>query len=118
MTAEAFSGSSSSTGGAPWSFRVVTHDPLCVAIGGEIDTLTGPLVLAELLDAIEATSGPVRILLDEVAFIDSQGLTVLISAHRVDPERPITLAGARPNVRRLLEVSGLDQLFVVDEGGS
>jgi anti-anti-sigma factor len=114
MTAATVSGPPSSTGGAPWSFRVVTSDPLSVAIGGEIDTLTGPLVLAELLDALEASSGPVRILLDQVIFIDSQGLTVLISAHRAHPDRPMTLADARPNVRRLIEITGLDQLYTVD----
>jgi anti-sigma B factor antagonist len=114
MTAEILPGTPSSTGGAPWSFRVVAADPLYVAVGGEIDTLTGPLVLAELLDALEASSGPVQILLDEVTFIDSQGLTALISAQRADPDRPMTLAGARPNVRRLIEITGLDQLFTVE----
>jgi anti-anti-sigma factor len=114
MTADAVTPSSPSTGGAPWTFRVVAGQPLCVAIGGEIDTLTGPLVLAELLAALDESFGPVRILMDEVTFIDSQGFTVLISAHQSDPERPITLAGVSPNVRRLVEITGLDQLFTVE----
>jgi anti-sigma B factor antagonist len=114
MNAEASSEPLSTTGGAPWSFQVSDADPLVARVGGEIDTLTVPLVLEELTEALAASSGPVRLDISEVTFIDSQGLSGLIEAHRRDPDRPITLAAARPNIRRLLDITGLDQIFTLD----
>jgi anti-sigma B factor antagonist len=114
MTAAAHSRSPSPTGGAPWSFRVVSPDPLEVAIGGELDTLTGPLVGEQLAEALKGSSGPARLDITEISFIDSQGLATLIEAHRLDPERSITLVGPRPNVRRLIEITRLDQVFGVE----
>ena len=114
MNAEASPEHLSSTGGAPWSFQVAGADPLVARVGGEIDTLTVPLVLERLTEALEHSSGPVRLDISEVTFIDSQGLSGLIEAHRRDPERPIVLAGARPNVRRLMDITGLDQIFTLE----
>jgi anti-sigma B factor antagonist len=112
MNAEPDSGPTTpATGGAPWSFEVVSTDPLVVSIGGELDTLTGPHVREGLIEALGSSEGPVRIELAAVTFIDSQGLSMLIGAHHHVPDRRITIAGARPNVRRLIDITGLDQIF-------
>ena len=39
---------------------------------------------------------------------------MLISAHHHVPDRRITLAGARPNVRRLIDITGLDKIFTIE----
>ena len=114
MSAEPAPEAPSLTGGAPWSVQVMQADPLVVAVGGEVDTLTGPLVLDALVEALDASSGPVRVVLSDVTFIDSQGLSALITAHQRDEDRPITLGQTRPNVRRLLEITGLDKVFTVE----
>jgi anti-anti-sigma factor len=114
MTAETTPEPTSSTGGAPWSCDVVNSDPLVVAVGGELDTLTGPLVHDALLAAIQGSSGPVRIEFGDVSFIDSQGLSTLISLRQQFPDRTFTLAGPRSNVRRLIEITGLNQTFEID----
>jgi anti-sigma B factor antagonist len=85
-----------------------------VEVAGELDTLTGPLVRERLVEALQQATGPMRIDLSGVSFIDSQGLSALISIHQLDRERPITLAGPRPNIRRLLDVTGLDRIFTVE----
>ena len=102
------------TGGAPWSFQVVDADPLVASIAGEIDTLTGPLVQEHLVDALEASNGPVRLEIADISFIDSQGLSALISVSKQYPDRQMTLAGARPNIRRLIDITGLGQVFEIE----
>jgi anti-anti-sigma factor len=115
MTAEATAPDApNNTGGAPWSCEVVQADPLVISVGGEVDTLTGPLVRDRMVEALDASSGPVRIEMADVSFIDSQGLSTLITVRQSYPDRAMTLAGARPNVRRLLEITGLEQTFSVE----
>ena len=114
MSAEAAPRSSSPIGGAPWTFRVVQDDPLVVALGGELDTMTGPLMGERLFEALKGSTGPARIELDDVTFIDSQGLSTLIEGHQLDPKRRITLANPRANVRRLIEITGLAQVFPIE----
>jgi anti-anti-sigma factor len=114
MTAEPASDQLPATGGTPWAFEVLRADPLVVSVGGEIDTLTGPLVRERLAESLDSSDGPVRIELGDVTFIDSQGLSALIAAHRSHPDRTFTLAGVRPNIRRLVEITGLHRVFTVE----
>jgi anti-anti-sigma factor len=114
MTADPTSEPEASTGGAPWSCEVVTSEPLVVAVTGELDTLTGPHVEEGLVAAIEASDGPVSIDFEGVSFIDSQGLSALINVRQQFPDRAFRIASPRPNVKRLIEITGLNQTFEID----
>jgi anti-sigma B factor antagonist len=76
---------------------------------GEIDSYTAAQVNAHLRGC---GNGHKAIVLDvsQVEFMDSTGLTMLIQAHRREPER-FALRGNSPAVERLLELSGTSQLF-------
>ena len=81
-----------------------------VTVAGDVDIATAPQ-LAEYLVAF--TDGPVTVDLSQVAFLDSSGMQALLAAHRHLERRDSRLAirGATPIVRRVLQISGLDQLL-------
>lgn len=78
---------------------------------GEIDAHTAPGLGA----AIEALSGDVALDLSGVEFVDSSGLRVLIDAHQSISGRGDSLSLHQPSdaVRRLLEISGVDEYLNV-----
>src|ERR1700712_697247 len=81
---------------------------------GEVDLLTSPVLAAEL-DQVLLGPAPENLAvdLDEVTFISSSGLRVLIELYRHSEERGITtrLVGVSAPVRRVLTISGLDSVL-------
>ena len=86
-----------------------------MAITGEIDLYTAPRLQAEFTRLLE--NGPDRIVIDMsgVEFCDSTGMNVLLSALKRMRERggSMFLCAPRPAVRKILQVTGLDSVFVV-----
>lgn len=78
-----------------------------LTLAGELDAANAPALRAQL-----AGSGPVMLDLTEVSFVDSTILDVLA---RAATTRLVTIMGAQRTVRRVLEVSGLDQVLVVED---
>jgi anti-sigma B factor antagonist len=90
-----------------------------VKLGGELDLYNAPQV-REALERASAES-PERIVVDleEVEFIDSTTLGVLIEARaRLENQRGFLLAAPGLETRRALHVSGLDRHFVVHDSVS
>lgn len=87
-----------------------------VCVRGEVDAATAPL-LDEMVRKVEAGAGLSEITLDfgEVSFIDSSGLSVLISAHKRLRPAGVTLVidRATPPTRRLFAIAGLDGVLTV-----
>ena len=100
-------------------FDVVTHgtDATVVHVVGEIDTLTAPVLRAQLDEHISAV--PLLVLdLSDVTFLGSAGLAVLVAAKDAADARGHTLrlvCGSRI-VIRALEATGLLTLFDVADG--
>ncbi len=93
---------------------VSRDDEVIVALRGEVDLATAPLLEREL------SLGPVRearavlVDLERVAFMDLTGLRPLLSL--VMPSRPghrVAITAGPPPVQRLLELSGLRRHFTV-----
>jgi anti-sigma B factor antagonist len=87
-----------------------------VHLAGELDLYNAPEVRAALEEV--AGSNPARVVVDlaEVEFVDSTVLGVLIEARRRFEERAaFLLAAPGHEVRRALEVSGLDRHLRVVE---
>src|SRR5215468_29655 len=85
-----------------------------LAIDGELDLVTAPL-LADAATAL-ADEGEQNIVTDahELSFCDSSGLTAFVRiANRLEPRGRLAIAGPQPIVRRVLDVSGLVEAFVV-----
>jgi anti-sigma B factor antagonist len=101
-----------------FDIQVVEHDhTLILRVSGELDLSTAPLLDEQLerADAADVTS--VLVDLDQVEFIDSSGLQVLIArvASNSNGKRYSLTRGSR-QVRRLFEVAGvMDRLpFAAD----
>jgi anti-sigma B factor antagonist len=91
-------------------------DARVVRLGGELDLYNAAQVRSALTDA--CAQFPERIVVDlgEVEFIDSTALGVLIETRTKLVNRDgLLLAAPGLETRRALQISGLDQLFIVHD---
>jgi anti-sigma B factor antagonist len=90
----------------------VTHTETGILVAGDIDasTVSG---LALALLPLPPGSGDIELNMANVDFIDSSGLQVLIQAHQsaTDQDRRVVIADPSPNVSRLLQLSGLNDVL-------
>jgi len=100
--------------GEQYSVRVESQaGTTTVRLSGEIDLAAGPKVRAVIADVVLGVA-PKRLLLDftDTTFMDSTGVNALVLAHHA-----ATMVGATveltpsPAVTRILEVSGVSDLF-------
>jgi anti-sigma B factor antagonist len=83
-----------------------------VRLRGELDVYNAGLVREALVDATGRGGSRVVIDLSEVSFVDSTLLGVFVEARtHVSDRRAFLLAAAGLEVRRALEISGLDRHF-------
>jgi anti-anti-sigma factor len=89
------------------------HSTLVVT--GEIDLVTAPTFLQELVAAAGDAHSPALVDLSAVTFIDSSGLNALIAARDILEGTDVSLVLLNPSsiCRRVLEVTGIDQVFEV-----
>lgn len=94
--------------------RRTASGTVLVAVRGEIDMATGPVLHAALLDAL-GTHSPVIIDVDLSActFLDASGLRVLVAAHTAAQAAGCQMWARYPRrlVRRVLEVTQLLAMF-------
>ena len=89
-----------------------------VVLRGELDAYTVPQ-LDEVLSAAAGTGGPKRIVVDlsQLEFIDVTGVGALVNAnngaHRTGGE--IVLRSPRSQTLKLLEITGLNQVFTIED---
>lgn len=84
-------------------------------VRGEVHVSTAPELSSRLNDAIDVGRTAIVIDLSEVEFIDSTGLSVLLSAQRrIDRAAGrMALVCANPTVMRLFEITHLDSTFAI-----
>jgi|HubBroStandDraft_6_1064221.scaffolds.fasta_scaffold484392_2 anti-sigma B factor antagonist len=89
-----------------------------VDLSGELDLASAPQ-LRELLVTMLIEDGPSRLVIDlsDLVYLDSTGLSVLVTAHKraSSTGTELTLANPNASVTRLLGITALDQIFdIVD----
>jgi anti-sigma B factor antagonist len=92
------------------------NDGIVIAVCGEIDLATAPVVEQRLLDA-GASHDLVALDLSETSFMDSTGLHMVVSTDRALRQRGGRLVVLRepPQIRRLFELTRLiDHVELVD----
>ncbi|MEA3019656.1 MAG: hypothetical protein QOI47_1180 [Actinomycetota bacterium] len=91
----------------------IKGDTAILRLDGELDVATAPALRDHVVRLI--SEGRTQLLFDctKLAFIDSTGLGVLIGARArcLAANGSVALSGARPALRRLLAVTGIDGLF-------
>ena len=84
---------------------------LALLVSGELDQGTAPELRGALADALGGGGRGVIVDLSECGFIDSTGLSLLVEAKRKlsDEDRPFAVCCPDADVRRLLELTGIDR---------
>ncbi|WP_289009912.1 STAS domain-containing protein [uncultured Thermomonospora sp.] len=92
-------------------------DYAVVTATGELDLYTAPRLQTALASLIHDRADRVVVDLSGVEFCDSTGVNVLLAAMKRLQEQggTLELAGLRPPVRRILQVTGLDSVFTIAE---
>jgi anti-anti-sigma factor len=86
-----------------------------VTVDGDLDLATAPELTSLGLALVEAGTAGVVVDARRLAFCDSSGLSALVQiANRLDGGR-LAIAAPTPIVRRVLEMSGLVDAFVVTD---
>jgi anti-sigma B factor antagonist len=87
-----------------------------VAVRGELDLYTAPLLWETIDAAIAATPHELVIDLTDVTFLDSSGLSVLVRAHkRLRPvDGTVVVRGAAEQVYMALEMTKLTKVLTVE----
>jgi anti-sigma B factor antagonist len=88
------------------------------AVSGELDQATAAELRNPLLEAIGEGAKAVMVDLTKCGFIDSTGLGVIVEGWKTLQERNgeramLSICCPEPEVRRLLEVTGLDQAITI-----
>lgn len=84
---------------------------------GEIDIYTAAELKSTFQEMFEQRKEPVEIDLQNLDYIDSTGLGVLIGALKrlKEEDKQITLFHVKPNIHKLLNITGLNKIFVIKE---
>lgn len=90
-------------------------DGLRLRLTGEVDAATAPLLEAQIREAVRA--GYAQVILDfgDLQFIDSSGLSVLVSNHKRlrDAGGDLVVDSPPPAALRLFEIAGLDRVLTI-----
>ena len=95
------------------------HDgKVVVSVEGDVDLVTSEELRRVLEDAVRVNPH-VEVDLTGLTFIDSSGLSALVEGHRAahDAGGVVVLRNPTPMLRRLLDITRLDSLLVVDDTG-
>jgi anti-anti-sigma factor len=86
-----------------------------IAIRGELDLATTAPLRDRILTILKDTTSPVIVDLSGVSFCDASGLALLVGTQRRATMHGLTvaLAAPRPNLHKLLRITGLDRAFTV-----
>jgi anti-sigma B factor antagonist len=85
-----------------------------LAVGGDLDLVTAPMLTDAARGLIDSGQRDVVVDAHDLGFCDSSGLTAFVRiANRLEPDGRLAIASPQPIVRRVLEVSGLIEAFVV-----
>ncbi|MCY9786517.1 STAS domain-containing protein [Nocardiopsis sp. EMB25] len=87
-------------------------------MGGEIDLYTAPQLRSGLLEALEGGARRLVIDMSRTEFCDSTGISVLLSAMKRSRDKggDLELVAPKAAVVKVLEVTGLDEVFTIHSG--
>jgi anti-sigma B factor antagonist len=85
------------------------HDRVVLTLRGELDLLAAPRLQNEIESSTVEAADILVLDLDDVHFIDSAGLRVVLTAHERTVERGqrLALTPGSPQVQRLLSIAGV-----------
>jgi anti-anti-sigma factor len=93
------------------------NDALVLALHGELDLASAPLLERELLDAESSSPGRIVVDLSALEFMDSTGLHVLLRAHQRarENDHPLVLRRGPRAVHQVFEITGTLDVFIFED---
>jgi anti-sigma B factor antagonist len=90
-------------------------DPPVARISGELDIVTAEVCKTRLSSVLDGGVPALRLELGGLGFVDSSGLGALVALHHhaESTGSRVELAGVSSQVRRLMEITRLDELFTI-----
>jgi anti-sigma B factor antagonist len=87
-----------------------------VHVAGELDAYTAPRLRDELVEVAGAEPEEVVLDLTHLTFTDSTGLGVIVGALKQQRARggDLSIRGARPGIRKVLEITGVARVLTTD----
>lgn len=84
---------------------------------GEVDIYTSPDLKNKVFELIDEKALDIIINGEELEYIDSTGLGVLMSIYKKVQEKKINLKinNLRPNIYKLFDITGLNKVFNIQE---
>lgn len=84
-----------------------------VSLQGELDLANSPLLRNEMLALIDEGLDTLTVELGALTFVDSSGIAVLVVVrkHALEHETGFQVTSVQPGVRRVLESSGVAEMF-------
>lgn len=94
-------------------FVVETRADGVLVVSGELDIATVDELSAAARTALETTASTLVLDFGGVTFVDSTGLGALVRLRKEAEQRGLRLRleGVRPEVRRVLDLTGLSEIF-------
>jgi len=91
------------------------YGELVVMASGEVD-MAAKRDFACVVENVVNTEMTLVVDVSDVSFMDSSGLNVLITANCArGPREPIHIRGASEHIRHILSITGLTNVFVVED---
>jgi len=102
--------------GDDFTVSAAAHGPdVVITLAGTIDLVTVHAVRDRIYQMIPPPPGKIIVDLSSVGFIESTGLGMLAGIHGRLEGREMHVRGATHRIREVLAVTGLDQVFVVED---
>lgn len=85
-----------------------------VTVKGDVDLYTAPVLEQQLTELVDDGAREIVVDVADMTFMDTTGLSVLVTTfRRLQPhEGRMSLRSPRPSVRKTLEITGLDAVFL------
>jgi anti-sigma B factor antagonist len=92
------------------------HQPSLVELGGDIDLANAQAIADALCEAIDRTSVGLLVDVSAVPFMDSCAMAMLIRVHMhaLESGCSVTWRGFQPAPARVIEITGLSNLLLVE----
>lgn len=89
------------------------EDHTVLAVGGEIDVYTAPQLRQRLIELVEAGQAHIIVDMEQVEFLDSTGLGVLVGGlKRVRAlDGSLRLVCAQERILKIFRITGLEKVF-------
>ncbi len=88
-----------------------------VVLKGEVDLHSAGVLNQAMRDVMNERMETVRIEAKELDYIDSTGLSVFIRGYKElrAHDKQLILSGIKPSIKKLLKITGLDKILIVEE---